>query len=409
MISFLKVLGVLLLLVILIARRWNIGLIMLAAAFVLSLLFSMGIGSWIVVAGKAMIKPDTLSLLAALLLIQLLEATLRRTGLLQQMVDSLKKMVVDHRIVTIFLPAFLGFLPSAGGARFSAPLVAEASKDLNLSGERKAFINYWFRHVMEPIVPIYPGLIMAAGLLMISVPQLVSRTWPFTIAMILVGLPLAFAGVAYRGAGTQEKMSGSRDWLRLLSALLPVALIMVLVLAFQVDLVISLASAFLFTLVWAILGFRWRGRELSRVGKELLSKSTLNIVFLVLGVFVFKDTLQASGAVEALTAFFQSAHVPDLLLVALLPFLIGFLTGLTPGFVGVAFPLLLVIFGNPPNLSVVALAYAGGLAGILLSPVHLCLVLTKEYFQADWLKLYRMLLPASLAILLVATLLFWVW
>jgi uncharacterized protein len=55
------------------------------------------------------------------------------------------------------MPAFLGFLPSLGGAIFSAPLVEAAGKPYDLSPERKTAINYWFRHVWEYTKSPPPG------------------------------------------------------------------------------------------------------------------------------------------------------------------------------------------------------------------------------------------------------------
>jgi hypothetical protein len=42
--------------------------------------------------------------------------------------------------------------------------------------------------------------------------------------------------------------------------------------------------------------------------------------------------------------------------------------------------------------------FAGGLVGVLVSPLHLCLALTRVYFQADWGGLYRFILPSALLI-----------
>jgi len=46
------------------------------------------------------------------------------------------------------------------------------------------------------------------------------------------------------------------------------------------------------------------------------------------------------------------------------------------------------------------LAYGAGFAGVMLSPVHLCLVVTKNYFNAGFSGIYRMLVPASLVLIL---------
>jgi len=47
-------------------------------------------------------------------------------------------------------------------------------------------------------------------------------------------------------------------------------------------------------------------------------------------------------------------------------------------------------------------AYAGGFAGVLLSPIHLCLVTTVQYFKADLKKIYKMLLSPVIFVVLVA-------
>jgi hypothetical protein len=53
------------------------------------------------------------------------------------------------------------------------------------------------------------------------------------------------------------------------------------------------------------------------------------------------------------------------------------------------------------------LAYVGGFSGVLLSPVHLCLLFTTEYFRADFKKVYRLLLlPVSLVVLVALVILF---
>ncbi|NLI91931.1 MAG: DUF401 family protein [Peptococcaceae bacterium] len=59
------------------------------------------------------------------------------------------------------MPAFLGFLPSLGGAIFSAPLVRESGQRYGLSAEKLTVINYWFRHIWEFSNPIVPAVLLA--------------------------------------------------------------------------------------------------------------------------------------------------------------------------------------------------------------------------------------------------------
>jgi hypothetical protein len=50
------------------------------------------------------------------------------------------------------------------------------------------------------------------------------------------------------------------------------------------------------------------------------------------------------------------------------------------------------------------LAFAGGISGDLLSPFHLCLILTKDYFRADLKGVYRFIWMPTASILMVALL-----
>jgi len=104
--------------------------------------------------------------------------------------------------------------------------------------------------------------------------------------------------------------------------------------------------------------------------------------------------MEASGSVKNLGSFFIEQGIPLAPIFCLLPFLAGLLTGHTVGFVGSTFPLLISL-GDPALLSLVSLAFASGFIGVLLSPVHLCLILTKEYFKADLSGIYRKTIPAS--------------
>lgn len=400
--SLIKVLVVFLIIIFLITRRLNLGLIMLAGAFLLALLFAVWPWEWLQIAFYSAIDYTTVSLILSLVLIQFLEATLRRSGMLEQMVSSLKKLVPEHRLVMAFLPAFLGFLPSAGGALFSAPLVEEASKGYDISPSRKAFINFWFRHIWECIFPLYPGLILASSLLGVRLSSLVLHQWHYTVSAIIVGSVFAFPKIKSKN-GLNPERGTLKDLGKLFFTILPVAVILVLVLIFHIELVLALVSVLLLLWAWVAYSLKYKFSNFWDLVKKAFS---INTVFLVLGVIVFKDTMIQSGSVKELSDFFFSSGVPSILLVSFLPFFVGLLTGVTQAFVGVSFPLLLGIFGNPINLNMVALAYISGFVGVLASPVHLCLVLTRQYFKADWGKIYSMLAPSSALVLGVAFLVY---
>ena len=75
------------------------------------------------------------------------------------------------------------------------------------------------------------------------------------------------------------------------------------------------------------------------------------------------------------------------------PFFVGLLTGVNQAFVAISFPLLLPIIGQgQPDMILLMFAYVSGFCGILLSPAHLCLALTADYFKAELRDVYKILI-----------------
>jgi hypothetical protein len=128
---------------------------------------------------------------------------------------------------------------------------------------------------------------------------------------------------------------------------------------------------------------------------------SLNVILMVCGIMVFKGMLDASGAIEALPRFFQQSGLPPMAVFFALPFLVGLLTGLTVAFVGSTFPIIVAMTGGHAEPSVITFAFASGFAGVMLSPTHLCYLLTVRYFNADLAGTYRLLYVPTLLVFLV--------
>jgi len=118
---------------------------------------------------------------------------------------------------------------------------------------------------------------------------------------------------------------------------------------------------------------------------------------------MFKRILETSGALVSLTQVFRPEGVSAYFLLFTVPFLLGLLTGVNHAFVGISFPILLPIFGiSQPDMVLVMFAYVSGFVGILLSPAHLCLILTLDYFQADLRSVYKILIWPCLIVFIAS-------
>ncbi|MCC7203159.1 MAG: DUF401 family protein [Nitrospirae bacterium] len=395
MYDVLKVLFIFALILILVNRKLNLGLAMIAGSLGLALLYRLSLADM----GKVLFTTVTgytgIQMILALGLIMVMENILRKTETFSEMMGALKHVVRDIRIVLAAPPAIIGMVPSIGGAYFSAPLVEEASSAISISAERKGFINYWFRHIWEYILPTYPGIILASALTGFPLDRLIVYHLPFSIMVILTGTLFCFRGIGL--TSNTGLMPKRRDYiLKLITSLLPIGAVLLFVGVFRIDIAITMGIVIVSLFIY----HRYSPGRIVDTFRESIS---WNVFLIIAGIIFFKEMLDATGSVNSISLFFKGSGFPLIILFFILPFLVGMLTGLTIAFVGATFPLLITMSGGSPDIGHMAFAFASGFTGVMFSPVHMCFVLTGEYFSADKGTIYRyMIIPSSIIMLTAA-------
>lgn len=382
----------------LLRRKVSMTAVMPIGAGLLALLYLLPLPKLGQAVWQALAAPKSLEMTATLALTMVMEHILRTTGMLKRMVASLSVALSDQRVVMAALPAMIGMLPSPGGAVFSAPMVGEAAAGIEVNAEQKALINYWYRHIWEYVSPLYPGIILAAGLTGLSTQQLFVAHLPFALMVTFGGAWFCFRGITKKPDIATGVAAGARlhQFGIFLLMAAPILISLGLVVAFRVSPVIALGGG----IISLFLAHRYRPLQIVTTVTASLS---IKALLLVVGIMIFQEVLRATGALAGISAFFVASRFPVELLVALIPFIAGLMTGLTVGYVGITFPLLLPLMGTPhPSLWLESLAFASGFAGVMLSPVHLCFVLTREFFGADTAQVYHRLVAPSLLVLAAA-------
>ena len=335
---------------------------------------------------KSSIDIKTLKLVILVLAIIFLSNLMEKKNLLTQLVIHLENLNLPKKVQYISLPAFIGLLPMPGGALFSAPMVDKAISKENFTPEEKTFINYWFRHIWEYFLPLYPGVILVSGLFNIPFFKFLQFHGIFLVIMIITGYFIVLKKV--KENEKNDKNRAKKDILGLFYSIYPVITIFVLVFLFKIDTVISV----LLSCIASIILYKAKIYEI----KEFLKKSLkIDMIIMILGIFYFKKALQVTGAINLLPEIFpHSNSMAVYSILILLPLISGLLTGITIAYVGISFPILSSYFitGNVVNMPLETLAYISGFIGVLLSPVHLCLLLTNEYFKSNLMKVYKYLI-----------------
>ncbi|AJY70742.1 hypothetical protein RW64_14710 [Geobacter sulfurreducens] len=391
--DLLRTLAVLVVVVILLRRKMHLGLVMLIGAAILALLYLTPPLDFLAGAWVALVSPSSLEMTATLIFTMIMENILRSTGTLKRMVESLSEVFPDARFVMASMPAMIGMLPSPGGAVFSAPMVSEAASRLSIPADQKAFVNYWYRHIWEYVSPLYPGIILVAGLAHIPYQKIVLANLPYALSVVLWGGVFAFSGVGPTPAGSSTSVGRGKALRVFLITISPIMAALVLVVVFRVNPVPAMGGV----TVLMYLAHRYSPAAIVRSLRESISLKAMTLVF---GIMIFQETLRLTGALDGISRFFAESGLPTVLIITVIPFLAGTMTGLTVAFVGITFPILMPLMGGDvPSLGLLSLAFGSGFAGVMISPVHLCLVLTREYFGADMTKVYhRLWIPQALVL-----------
>uniref|UniRef100_A0A7C4AIW5 DUF401 family protein n=1 Tax=Thermodesulfovibrio aggregans TaxID=86166 RepID=A0A7C4AIW5_9BACT len=384
MIDILKITFIFLFILFLLRKKINIGYTLLAGSLLFVIFYSFDFEKTCSSLLKTLTSHTTLNLLFSLTLIKSFEYSLRQTGLMQSMTEASQTLLNNKKFSIISMPLIIGMLPSLGGAYLSAPMVDTATKNLSMSNEEKAFINYWFRHPWELILPLYPGIVLASALSGIPLRDLILLNLPVAIIFFISGFFLSMKNLK-----SEKKSIKAFKMLKNLYSFIPIILVLLPVILLKVDLSITLFLNILIICFY----FRVKFKKTISIIKYGF---TLDVIVLVLGVMIFKEMLQSSGAVDGVAKAITQSGVPYLVVFISVPLFIGLITGISVGFVGSTFPLLLHLKKIVPYE--ISIAFVSGYIGVLISPLHLCLILTREYFRADMFGIYRKIIPACIII-----------
>jgi len=396
--EIIKLLVVIAVIIFLIRKKWNLGYIILLSSLLLGLLFGLNPKEIGINFIQAIIDPVTIRLIGIIVLVLLLSSILKRIESLKDIVDSLQKLVKDYRLILAFIPSFLGLLPMPAGAMFSAPMVKEIGDRAGLSPEEDTFVNYWFRHIWEFVWPLYPSIILLSALLGVEVREIIIVQLPITLIALMLGL-IWERRYLRRDEASDKRGDFGLNIKKLFFCVWPILLVIFMVIIIKIDLLISLITVIISLILLN------RSKMKTEAIIEIIKKDIpLKTVVLIAGIMIFKRMLETTGAIMVIPELFTELGVHPLVILFFIPFLIGMLTGITSAIVGIGFPVLLpfIVTQGEVNLNYVMFAFVGGFIGHMLSPMHLCLVVTNDYFKADTGKIYKMLILPLIIISLSA-------
>jgi len=403
----LSILGLTLALVVVIfsVRTWGkYGLSMILGAIIVAL-FSyqhLPISEIPTVFWRALVSEDTIALTIGVVLIGILANAMKETGEIEQLIDSLEaEAPAEGRM--IILPAIFGLLPIQGGALMSAPYIDEDGEKNVMEQHTKTFLNLWYRHVVFIIYPLSTTLIFiseqALGgkiyqIILIQIPA-------FLLSLLAGSVPLLKSRSDTSDLAKEEK-NGGHKYTQIFINFLPISVAIIvftsLTYLFNLSSFVSLAVSVPFGIATSFLLAGTRKTEIEKILKNGFSTDH---ALAVVGVMIFYKTIQSSGLCNVLSGYIQQSTLPISLLIMVASFLMGLATGDNFAAVVLSYAILEPIAGGKLSLPMLSLLYVSAWAGHLLSPVHLCVALSYEYFKPKFAKFYRLYIPPALLILAI--------
>ena len=400
---FLVVIAAMILIVVLLRFKVLIGPAILSGGLLIWLFESRSFEKLWVAFTETLTMQRTWDLLLCLYFVMCLEVELRKSGSLHGMVVTLRNIFSSNKVTLAFMPAFLGLLPSLGGARFSAPIVQEASEGIAVDDEQKSAINLWFRHIFEFSNPLMPGVILACGIANVSIGDLIDQVGWVTILCFVLGwifliVPLKITDPE---KATNTQHDRSIDWKSLILAFGPIVTSFLLIVAFDVQAALAMGLV----VVAFIPLYFWFKRPISvkSVFTESLDKQ---LFFNVVCILYFIQLLTVIGTLDEIVNVFNNSALPKAVIIACLSFIFGVMTGMGQGYIAIVMPIVALM--APGNIVLVGIAMVYGMAGQMVTPTHLCILVTVEYFKSRlWKTIGKCGVLSLLMILIFSAWTYW--
>jgi hypothetical protein len=379
----LKLALVLALIVVALRRRWPVGVVLFGAGVLTAALFL--VSPMELLGGYADLVQSRrfISLTAVIVLITTLGQMLQELGLLQRMSDVCRDLPGGNRTAAAMLPPLIGLMPMPGGALLSAPLIERVIGGQTHPPAFKTATNYWFRHVVEFFWPVYPGIILTEAITGMPIGRVALMQAPMALVMTAIGWAFFIRRIPATAHEGHYHLAAALAGI--LRAVWPILLAILLYGALRIEMSIAVLVA----LLSLIAAFRpeWPGL------KSALAKGfSFKLIFLVFGILSFQTALELSGAIGSLPQLTATLNLPPESVIVIVCFTAGLLTGMVAAFVALSYTILAGFLYQPDIIpSHIFLAYMAGYAGMMLSPGHVCLILTNHYFQSDLARVYRLL------------------
>lgn len=346
------------------------------------------------------IYTETIELAILMTLIYILAKLMQDTGTIKKLIDSLRTFLSKGGTLGV-IPAIYGLMPIPGGALFSAPTIDEEGNKYKISKDEKNFLNVWFRHIWFAIYPMSSAMILicSSEFSDIDIYYLAMVNIPAFIASIAIGI--FYLKRFIKNAPKQQKKN-KKDYSFIIYILPPIVPLAFYGLLQFIN--FPQIRSFLIGVFFSIVLLYFIADTDIKDYLYIIKKSlTIKLALAIFGIMIFREMFEVSGVPAVIANGISDLAFPALAIIIVIPILLGMLTGYNLGAVALSYPLVEPFF-EFTGINIIGLAsivFISSLAGYLVSPIHLCNVLSSEYMKTETTRMYKMYIPSVLFLLFV--------
>lgn len=376
----------------LVSKKVNMGFSLMIGAILLALLNKRNVSDLLEIFLKTFSESTTITLAITIGMITILGYLMDQYLILDRMIISLEKMLRSAKSTILIAPAIIGTLLVTGGALMSCPVVDSLGKRLDISKDKRCAINLVFRHALYFVFPLSPTILLASQIGDFNLWDFIKLQFPIAIGMYLFGY---FFYLRRCNDPNIEKLD-AKSYLKTVFDFFfyasPILISILGVIVFKFPFYISLVFGILLSI---IINLQDKKKEEKYDLKEPILKTIYkgikpSMVIAILGIMVFKNVVNDMDEIYIFLNSLLDKGIPLELLIIIAGGIISFpLANTQPG-IAILYPMILPLAPDYHTKLLYAMfIYTSAFMFYYISPLHMCQVLTLEYFGVKIKELYK--------------------
>ncbi len=375
---------------ILVNFKVNLGLTLLISSILLLIFNSHNPIEIITLLKETLEAEVTIKLLLAVTFISMLSKFMSEYKILDRMIDSLEGILRSVKATMLIAPPMMGLLLVSGGALLSAPVIENLGDRLGFKKDKSAAINMIFRHGLYFIYPLSTTIILTSTLAGFPISEFIKYMFPTAVALYVFGYIVLLKGVKDVRAPKTSFKGYIINLLNFIYYSMPLSVSILLTIAFKLELYLAMIVGIILSLIIHINDRMLKSNTVKVPLKELIIKGVnYQMLITLFGMFLFKNTVQSLDGIELALNQLLSTGIPLELVIIGFTLLLSLATGSIQPSVALLIPLIIPLASNSHQLVMYSvLIYVSGFMGYFISPLHMCQVVTCQYFQIKTRDIY---------------------